>query len=108
MGPNRDGGSHLTGLLRGIVDGVRAHAARLGQPIPRGITGARKRVCRGLRGVVSVRLHDPAYDSPTKSLLVSREAEAAVRSTTMRLLLGSLESEPLLAKRLIELVRGGA
>lgn len=71
-----DGGTHVAGLLRGLVQGARRSAC-----LP--TTGKRARhleraIGRGLRAVVCVRLVDPAYARPTRDRLATPEVSEAV------------------------------
>lgn len=71
-----DGGTHVAGLLRGLVQGARQSAL-----LP--TTGKRARVIerairQGLWAVICVRLADPAYARPTRDRLASPEVSEAV------------------------------
>lgn len=70
-----DGGTHVQGLLDGL-----ARALRVAIPTwkRRPKKAAMEAVKRGLHAVVCVRLQDPSYDMPTKSRLVTPEAQNAV------------------------------
>ncbi len=71
-----DGGTHVDGLLRGLVSGTR-------QALPHVCRGLRRkhieRVLKcGLNAVVCVRLHDPEYGRPTRDRLSSPHVSAVV------------------------------
>jgi DNA gyrase subunit B len=73
-----DGGTHVRGLLEGLADGLRAAAQP--HPVGRKRSQLRRAVQQGLQAVVCVRLHDPTFGEPTRSRLVTPEAERAVRA----------------------------
>lgn len=71
-----DGGTHVAGLLRGLVQGARQSKALA-------IDGKRaedieRAIGLGLRAVVCVRLADPAYARPTRDRLATLEVSDAV------------------------------
>ncbi len=71
-----DGGTHVAGLLRGLVQGARQSEAFA-------IDGERQEdleraIGQGLRAVVCVRLADPAYARPTRDRLATPEVAEAV------------------------------
>ncbi|MGC4090515.1 MAG: ATP-binding protein [Polyangiaceae bacterium] len=73
-----DGGSHVRGLINGLVKGLRRAA-------PKPCDGMSKKqlvapLSRGLDAVVCVRLNDPTYDAPTKTKLLTPAVEAAVKA----------------------------
>lgn len=71
-----EGGTHVAGLLRGLVQGARRSAL-----LP--TAGRRAKVVQralgtGLRAVVCVRLADPAYARPTRDRLATPQVSEAV------------------------------
>ncbi len=88
------GGTHVDGLLRGLVAGTR-------QALPevcRGLRRARiERVLRrGLHAAVCVRLDDPEYGRPTRDRLTSPHVAAAVAHCIAGSFSDHLASEPAL------------
>lgn len=72
-----DGGTHVRGLVDGLVDALRDTAPAWKTQPKKELAEA---VRRGLHAIVCVRLHDPTYDAPTKSRLMTPEARDAVSS----------------------------
>ncbi|NUO54146.1 MAG: hypothetical protein HOV80_35310 [Polyangiaceae bacterium] len=68
------GGTHVRGLLLGLVDGLRK--ATPTSKRRKQLEGA---LTEGLVAAVCVRLNDPTYDSPTKSILSTPRVTGVVR-----------------------------
>lgn len=100
-----DGGTHVDGLLRGLVSGVR-------QALPDACRGRRRAeiqraLTSGLSAVVCVRLDDPEYGRPTKDRLSSPRVAAVVERCIAEPFAVYLRSEPALLARLADGLRGG-
>ena len=90
----RDGGTHLAGLRRG-----------LGALVPRD-TPRRARVLEELRArlvaVVAIALHEPQFDSPTRSKLHNPEIMGMVEALVRRCLRDFAAREPEVVARLLD------
>jgi DNA gyrase subunit B len=100
--PNRDGGTHLTGLRAGLTRTLNQYGTGHGA-----IKDAKAALggedCReGLTAVVSVKHPDPAFDSQTKSKLVSSEVKGIVESIVVDKLGQFLEENPAVGRRVVE------
>lgn len=98
-----DGGTHVDGLLRGLVSGVR-------QALPDACRGRRRAeiqraLTSGLSAVVCVRLDDPEYGRPTKDRLSSPRVGAVVERCIAEPFAVYLRSEPALLARLADRLR---
>jgi DNA gyrase subunit B len=71
------GGTHVRGLLTGLIGGLRAVAPDACRR--KGSEQLTKAVSRGLDAVVCVRLNDPKFGQPNLSELLTPEVEGAVR-----------------------------
>lgn len=101
-----DGGTHVDGLLRGLVSGVR-------QAMPDACRGRRRpeiqrMLASGLSAVVCVRLDDPEYGRPTKDRLSSPRVAAVVERCIAAPFSAYLRSEPVLLARLADGLRSDA
>jgi DNA gyrase subunit B len=100
--PNPDGGTHLTGfrtaLTRGINQYARANNLLKEKDPP--ISGDDVR--EGLVCVLSVKLPHPRFESQTKVKLVNTEIEGVVSSIVYEGLMTFFDSNPPIAKRVIE------
>jgi DNA gyrase subunit B len=99
-----DGGTHVEGLLRGLVSGLRI-------ALPEVCRGRRRedieRVLEsGLNAVVCVRLADPEYGRPTKDRLSSPRATAVIERCLAAPFASYLHSEPTLLARISAGLRG--
>lgn len=76
------GGTHVRGLLAGLNEGLK----RAAPESCRGVSAkARaKAIAQGLTAIICVRLDDPTYDSPTKSILSTPRVENVVKTATGR------------------------
>jgi DNA gyrase subunit B len=94
-----DGGTHVRGFLLGLVAGLKAVAndACVGRTTKQ----IEATVVSGLTAVVSVRLNDPSFGEPTKTRLVTPEAEAAVKACVAEAFAQFLRDERDLLARLI-------
>jgi DNA gyrase subunit B len=101
-----EGGTHVDGLLRGLVSGVR-------QALPDACRGRRREdiermLTSGLSAVVCVRLDDPEYGRPTKDRLSSPRVAAVVERCIAAPFAAYLRSEPVLLARLADGLRSDA
>lgn len=100
FGPNTDG-THVSGLHDGVKAAVYSRARKLRRRI---LKVPRTSLALGMRAVVAVRLHDARYQNPTKDILASPEARAAVAVVTERLLTNAFEHDAALSQQLVERV----
>lgn len=97
-----NGGTHVEGLTAGLTEGLK-HAA----PTVFGALTPKARATllrRGLRALVCVRLDDPTYDSPTKSILSTPRVKAIVKAAVARPFADFLRQEQALLSRFEKLL----
>ncbi len=99
---NKDGGTHLTGLRACLTRIFNQYA--LAQNLIKENKGSLSgEDCReGLVAVISVKHPDPAFDSQTKSKLVSSEIKGIVESIVVDKLGQFFEETPAVAKTIID------
>ncbi|WP_437617068.1 ATP-binding protein [Sorangium sp. So ce834] len=86
-----DGGTHVQGLVEGLAEALRdAVPAWKARPKKK----ATEAVRRGLHAIVCVRLHDPTFDAPTKTRLITPEAKRAVSSAVRAAFAAVVQSDP--------------
>lgn len=92
--PQRDGGTHLTGLRAGMTRVINKYITDndIARKSKADITGDDMR--EGLVCVISVKLPEPKFSSQTKDKLVSSEVRAPVEDIVSRLLMDFLEEHP--------------
>lgn len=93
-----DGGTHVQGLLAGLSDGLRLAAPDFCGPF-----SAKDRanaVARNLRALICVRLNDPAYDAPTKSILSTPRVKGIVKTAVASAFAKFLSNELVLVAHL--------
>lgn len=98
-----EGGTHVEGLLRGLVAGAR-------DTLPDLCRGRRRREIEraltcGLNAAVCVRLDDPAYGRPTRDRLASPQVVAVVADCVAGPFADFLATEPMLSARIAEGLR---
>lgn len=98
-----EGGTHVDGLLRGLVAGAR-HA------LPDLCRGHRRRAIEraltcGLNAVVCVRLDDPEYGRPTRDRLASPQVAAVVAGCVAGPFADFLATEPVLSAHIADGLR---
>jgi len=100
--PNRDGGTHLTGLRSALTKVFNNYgtAQNLFKDIKSGLQG--EDIREGLMAVISIKHPDPSFDSQTKSKLVSSEVKTIVETTVYDKLGQFFEENPQTARRIIE------
>lgn len=94
--PNRDGGTHLTGVRKGVTRALTKYAARWLEK-----NGTKKDTMpsgddfrEGLVGVVSVKTQNPQFSNQTKDKLLNREMESLVDQALSEALEIYLEEHP--------------
>jgi DNA gyrase subunit B len=94
-----DGGTHVRGMLAGLIRGLRKTApdACRGKKAKQ----LREAVSEGLDAVVCVRLNNPTYDGPMKSILATPAVEKAVRDCVSNVFAEFLQTEKGLLKHIL-------
>lgn len=98
---NPDGGTHLTGLRKGVTRAVLEACKEEKLKGQEEVTGDDIR--EGLVAVVSIRMPDPKFSSQTKEKLISSNASAAVGGIVADGLLQQLESNPELRRAILRM-----
>ena len=100
--PQRDGGSHLTGLRSAMTRTLKNHIdqAESARRAKADIGGEDMR--EGLACILSVKLPDPKFSSQTKEKLVSSEARPAVEEIIAEQLLMFLQENPSDARQICD------
>ncbi|MCU0755453.1 MAG: ATP-binding protein [Xanthomonadales bacterium] len=88
--PTRGGGSHVRGLLRGLVGGLRRVQASTDHPE----ADLHEVVERGLVAVIQVRLADPTFGAPTTDVLSTPAVDTAVSAMVATAFEDFLRSRP--------------
>src|SRR6266567_867164 len=104
---NPDGGTHLSGFRSALTRAINQHAKSnnlLKDKDPQ-ITGDDVR--EGLAAVISIKHSDPKFESQTKVKLLSPEVESVVGSVTYEGLMQYFETNPPIAKRIVDKSVGG-
>ncbi|MBW2456098.1 MAG: DNA gyrase subunit B, partial [Deltaproteobacteria bacterium] len=99
---NKDGGTHLTGLRAALTKTINAYGSKEGlfKDLKATLSGEDAR--EGLTCVLSVKHPDPAFDSQTKSKLVSSEVKGIVETAVNDKLGQFFEENPESARKVIE------
>ena len=100
--PNPDGGTHMTGFRSALTRAINqyARANNLLKEKDPAITGDDVR--EGLVCILSVKLPNPRFESQTKVKLVNTEIDGIVSSTVYEGLMGAFDSNPSLAKKVLD------
>ena len=100
--PNKDGGTHLTGLRTALTKTINTYATAHNflKELKQGLQG--EDVREGLTCVISVKHPDPSFDSQTKSKLVSSEVKGIVENVVTTKLSEIFEEHPATARKIIE------
>ncbi len=100
--PNKDGGTHLTGLRSALTKVFNSYgtAQNLFKEVKNGLQG--EDVREGLMAVISIKHPDPSFDSQTKSKLVSSEVKTIVETTVYEKLGQFFEENPQTARKIVE------
>ncbi len=99
---NPDGGAHLSGFRNALTRSINQYAksnSLLKEKDPQ-ITGDDVR--EGLTAIISVKHSDPKFESQTKVKLLSPEVEGIVQSVTYDGLMAGFDSNPSVAKRIVD------
>ena len=99
---NPDGGTHLSGFRSALTRAINQHskANNLLKDKDPQITGDDVR--EGLAAVISIKHSDPKFESQTKVKLLSPEVEGIVSSVSYEGLMFYFETNPAVAKRIVE------
>jgi DNA gyrase subunit B len=99
---NPDGGTHLSGFRSALTRAINQHskANNLLKDKDPQITGDDVR--EGLAAVISIKHSDPKFESQTKVKLLSPEVEGIVSSVSYEGLMFFFETNPPIAKRIVE------
>jgi DNA gyrase subunit B len=102
--PNKDGGSHKTGLRRGLTRTVNdyGNSNKLFKDLK--VTPSGDDVREGIIAVLSIKHPDPKFNSQTKDKLVSSEVSGVVESIVNEFLSRELEEDPKFGRILISKV----
>ncbi len=100
--PNKDGGTHLTGLRAALTKVFNNYgtAQNLFKEVKNGLQG--EDIREGLTAVISIKHPDPSFDSQTKSKLVSSEVKTIVETTVYDKLGQFFEENPQTARKIID------
>src|SRR2546422_2634026 len=99
---NPDGGAHLSGFRNAVTRSINQYAKSnnlLKEKDPQ-ITGDDVR--EGLTAIISIKHSDPKFESQTKVKLLSPEVEGIVSSVTYDGLMAYFDSNPSVAKRIVD------
>jgi DNA gyrase subunit B len=100
---NKEGGTHLTGFRGALTKTVNSYGESDGLfKDLKGITLGGEDVREGLTAILSIKHPDPAFDSQTKSKLVSSEVKGIVETVVNEHLKRYFEEHPAEARRIIE------
>ncbi|MBT5901393.1 MAG: DNA topoisomerase (ATP-hydrolyzing) subunit B [Opitutaceae bacterium] len=99
---NPDGGTHLSGFRSALTRAINqfSRANKLLKDKDPQITGDDVR--EGLSAVISIKHSDPKFESQTKVKLLSPEVEGIVSSTSYEGLMQYFETNPKVAKRIVD------
>jgi len=102
--PQRDGGSHLSGLRAALTRSVQAYAQDSGLIKREKVTLSGEDAREGLTCVLSVKMPDPKFSSQTKDKLVSSEVQPVVQNLIGEGLNRWLEENPAPARAILSKV----
>ena len=99
---NPDGGTHLAGFRSALTRAINQYgkANEIFKPKDPSLSGDDVR--EGLVAVISLLHPDPKFESQTKVKLLSPEVESIVSSATYESLMSFFDSNPAIAKRIID------
>ncbi|TGW14503.1 DNA topoisomerase (ATP-hydrolyzing) subunit B [bacterium NHP-B] len=99
--PQRDGGTHLSGLKASLTRVVGGFVAKSNIPKKDKVATTGEDVREGLTCVLSVKVPDPKFSSQTKDKLVSSEVRSVVEQLVTEKLEQWFEENPVEAKKII-------
>ena len=97
-----DGGTHLSGFKTALTRVLNNYARKNNLLKEKEANFTGDDVREGLTAVISVKLHDPQFESQTKVKLVNNEVEGVVNSIVGEKLSEFLEENPPVARKVIE------
>jgi len=99
---NPDGGSHLAGFRSALTRAINQYGKTTNLFKPKDPALSGDDVREGLVAVISLLHPDPKFESQTKVKLLSPEVEGIVSSATYESLMSFFDSNPSIAKRIID------
>src|SRR5476651_1024083 len=99
---NPDGGTHLAGFRSALTRAINQYGKTTNLFKPKDPALSGDDVREGLVAVISLLHPDPKFESQTKVKLLSPEVEGIVSSATYESLMNFFDSNPGIAKRIIE------
>ena len=106
--PQRDGGSHLTGLRSAMTRTLKNHIDGMESGRKGRVEVSGDDMREGLACVLSIKIADPKFSSQTKEKLVSSEVRPAVEEIIAEQLLMFLQENPADAKAVCEKISQAA
>src|SRR5690242_5701422 len=100
--PNPDGGTHLTGFRSALTRAINQYSKANNLIKEKDPSLSGDDVREGLVCVLSVKLPNPRFESQTKVKLVNTEIDGIVNSTVYEGLMNHFDSNPNVAKRVID------
>jgi len=99
---NSDGGTHFSGFKTALTRVINNYARKNGFLKEKDVNFTGDDVREGITAVISVRLHNPMFNSQDKVKLMNIEVEGLVNSAVGEGLTQFLEENPLVAKVIME------
>jgi DNA gyrase subunit B len=98
---NPDGGTHLVGFRSSLTRTINTYIDVADLPKTMKVSLSGDDIREGLVSIISIRHPDPKFSSQTKDKLVSDDARAAVEGVLSDKLMGYLELNPVIAKKIV-------